>query len=59
MAPSIWERLLRHFPWYSPEAQARRAKSTERAHHHVLVVRVSVEKVLDDYAQAEAMRSKP
>jgi hypothetical protein len=54
----VREWLLRHLPWYSPEAQARRQARTEQSHHRALVVRISVEKVLDDYAKAETMRSK-
>ena len=60
MPPDAWEWLLRHLPWYSPAAQARRQARTERAHHNAqLVIHVSIEKVLNDYTAAEAARRKP
>jgi len=49
---------MSHFPWYSPEAQERRATTAKEAHQGALQVRESVNRVLDDYRRAD-VRRKP
>lgn len=49
----MMEWILRRLPWYSPEAQARRAARTEEAHHRAIRARINAERVLTDYQQAD------
>jgi hypothetical protein len=55
----MMERILRLLPWYSPEAQERRAKRTAEAHRRAIQTRMAADRVLHEYQRADTVRHRP